>query len=193
MQPSNRFAFKEWAAVCRAVATGRQTVLFRKGGIHERRGQFAVEHDEFWLFPTRFHQIEDELSEEGRASLAEARKAEPDPGLIALSEYVVVADVLRIEREPDLPRLRPFHVYADRVLSERFHYKQPGLTLLVVRAYAQPTSMTIPDSPHFAGCRSWVDLPAELSTAGLRPVLDDRTFERVRSDVRAAVQGTAVA
>src|SRR5687768_2857709 len=100
MQPSNRFAFKDWAAVCRAVAAGRQTVLFRKGGIHERRGRFAVEHDEFWLFPTRFHQAEDELSEEGRAFLAAARG--PEAGLIAFSEYVVVTDAFRIEREADL-------------------------------------------------------------------------------------------
>ncbi|HEX6986195.1 MAG TPA: DUF1802 family protein [Planctomycetaceae bacterium] len=193
MQTSNRFAFKEWAAVCRAVAAGRQTVLLRKGGIHERRGRFAVEHDEFWLFPTRFHQSDEELSDEGRGFLAEARATEPEAGFVRLSEYVTVADVLRIEREEVLPALRSFHVYADRVLSDRFRYKQPGLTLLVVRAFAVATPVTIPDSPHFAGCRSWVDLPAEIATSGLRPALDDATFGRLRGEVRSAVETTATA
>lgn len=193
MQPSSRFAFKEWAAVCRAVAAGRQTILIRKGGIHERRNRFAVEHDEFWLFATKFHQCETEFSSEGGPFLAEAKASDAGPGLIPLPAYVVATDVLRLDREEILPALRSYHIYGDRVLAERFHYRQPGLTLLVVRACTPPNPIVLPDSPHFAGCRSWVDLPSELSTTGLRPALDDATFERLRGEILAAVQGTAVA
>ena len=36
-----RIAFKEWAAVCRALASGRQSLIIRKGGIAEAGGVFA--------------------------------------------------------------------------------------------------------------------------------------------------------
>ena len=47
---------KEWAAVSKALATGRQVVLLRKGGIHEAAGEFEVDHRQFLLFPTYLHQ-----------------------------------------------------------------------------------------------------------------------------------------
>jgi hypothetical protein len=56
LQHENRFAFKEWAAVCTALAAGKQSLIVRKGGIHEGRDGFRVEHGEFWLYPTQFHQ-----------------------------------------------------------------------------------------------------------------------------------------
>ena len=46
MLPENRSALKEWAVVARALGSGRQTLLLRKGGIHERRGEFEVELDQ---------------------------------------------------------------------------------------------------------------------------------------------------
>ena len=49
-------AFKEWAAVCRALADGTQTVILRKGGIAEAGGEFRPEHARFWLYPTHFHE-----------------------------------------------------------------------------------------------------------------------------------------
>ncbi len=49
-------ALKEWAAVCQALAVGRQTILLRKGGIAEGPGGFRAEHDAFWLLPTYFHE-----------------------------------------------------------------------------------------------------------------------------------------
>ena len=63
MRPANEWAFKEWAVVCAALASGRQSVILRKGGIHEGRDGFRVDHREFWLFPTRFHQEPGEVVE----------------------------------------------------------------------------------------------------------------------------------
>jgi hypothetical protein len=56
--------------------------------------------------------------------------------------------------------------------------------------YCLPNPIVIPDSPHFAGCRTWVDLPSEppLSTAGLMPVVTDNEFARQRQAIQAAVQ-----
>src|SRR3982750_2876088 len=51
-----RVGFKEWALVCEALGRGEQSVLLRKGGIAEGRGGFGFRHDEFFLFPTFFHE-----------------------------------------------------------------------------------------------------------------------------------------
>ena len=64
-----RIALKEWGVVCRALATGVQAVLLRKGGISEPGGVFRCEHDEFWLYPTRFHQGAESLTPAGAALL----------------------------------------------------------------------------------------------------------------------------
>ena len=50
---SLKFAYKEWAAICLALAQGKQSLLLRKGGIAEPDGDFQLEQTDFWLLPTR--------------------------------------------------------------------------------------------------------------------------------------------
>jgi len=87
MQSANAIALKEWAAVCAALESGRQTILLRKGGIDEGPRGFRIEYPEFWLYPTQFHQDASQLSDEGRSFLAAAQKNVPAPGRIAVSLY----------------------------------------------------------------------------------------------------------
>ena len=47
--------FKEWQVVCDALASGRQAIILRKGGIHEGRAGFSFAEENFFLFPNRFH------------------------------------------------------------------------------------------------------------------------------------------
>ena len=62
-------ALKEWAVTVRALAEGRQTLLLRKGGIHEESQDFRVIHPEFLLYPTYEHQREELLREEFQPAL----------------------------------------------------------------------------------------------------------------------------
>ena len=39
-----KYAFKEWAVVCRALTEGKQALILRKGGIAETGGRFQLEH-----------------------------------------------------------------------------------------------------------------------------------------------------
>ena len=51
-------ALKEWAAVVAALASGEQTVLFRKGGLRDGGGKtkgFTLQSGRFALFPTNYH------------------------------------------------------------------------------------------------------------------------------------------
>lgn len=178
MQSAHRYAFKEWAVVCEALARGRQTVILRKGGIHEGRAGFRVEHGEFWLFPTRFHQEREEIVVEAHPLLERAIAAEPPEGTVRLQHYAVVREVFHVIDEALLPRLAGLHILSEKTVRQRFHYRTPGLFVLAVRVYRFPDPIEVAESPHFAGCRSWVELPQEVPTAGLEAVLSDEQFER---------------
>ena len=47
-------------------------------------------------------------------------------------------------------------------------------------------AVEIPVWPELAGCHSWVELPEPLSTAGLRPVIDDDEFAARLAEIRRA-------
>ena len=183
MQPENQFAFKEWAVVCAALASGRQTLILRKGGIHEGREGFRVEHREFWLFPTGFHQKRDDVIPDAWQLLEEVQSRGQSPQ-IELSMYAVVEEVHHLTDRAALSHLSGQHVWSEATVEQRFDYRNPGLFALVVRVFRRPTPFQIADSPHFAGCKSWVDLPAALPTSDLQPVLDDASFDRQRHKIQ---------
>ena len=183
MQRETRFALKEWAVVCAALASGRQTLILRKGGIHEGREGFRVEHREFWLFPTGFHQQRDEIIPEAWPLLDEL-EFRGEPRGLELALYAVVEDVQQVLDRLALARLTGRHVWSESTVEQRFNYRTPGLFALTVRIYRRQTPIEIADSPHFAGCKSWVDLPAALPTSGLQPVLDDATFDCQRREIQ---------
>ena len=183
MQPESRIAFKEWAVVCAALASGRQTLILRKGGIHEGREGFRVEHREFWLFPTGFHQKHDDVVSEVWPLLDEVQ-SRGQPSEIELSLYAVVEEVRHILDRAALVRLSGQHVWSEATVEQRFDYRTPGLFALVVRVFRQPTPFSMVDSPHFAGCKSWVELTSALPTSDLQPVLDDATFGHQQNKIQ---------
>jgi hypothetical protein len=191
MHAANRFAFKEWAVICAALGAGRQSLILRKGGIHEGRDGFRVEHSEFWLFPTNFHQADDDLTEDYRDLWETVRRNPPLAETISLRLYAVVEQAVELADEAALPRLTGLHGWSERAIRERFHYKRPGLFALLVRVFELPDELPLPNAPHFAGCRSWVELPDPLPTSNLRPVLSDAEHAARRDLLRERLlQGT---
>jgi hypothetical protein len=187
MLPSTSIAFKEWSVICAALGAGRQSIIVRKGGIDEGREGIRIAHGEFWLFPTLFHEAAEKLTADARPFL-ELTECEVRPtGMIPLSHYASVSDVVELRDEALLPRLDGLHVWSPRTIGERFHYRRPGLFVLIVRTYSLTPPLLIPDSPHFAGCRTWVELPAPLETAGLQPILSDAEFHAAREQVVRAL------
>ncbi|HLJ10983.1 MAG TPA: DUF1802 family protein [Planctomycetaceae bacterium] len=187
MLSSNHVAFKEWAAVCAALGDGWQTLIVRKGGLHEGGEGFRVAHREFWLFPTYAHEAAAALDETAVSLVDRALSERPPSGSLRFAHYAVVSDVFDVRDEAALPRLAGLHVWSARTIDERFHYREPRLFVLIVRIYALAEGHLIPDSVHFAGCRSWVELPVELSTAGLIPVLSDSEFARRQRQIELAL------
>ena len=49
-------ALKEWSIVCKALESGKQSILLRKGGILEYKNGFEVSQKIFLFYPTLEHQ-----------------------------------------------------------------------------------------------------------------------------------------
>ncbi|WP_250846865.1 DUF1802 family protein [Aquisphaera insulae] len=168
-------AFKEWDGVCRALLEGRQSLLVRKGGIEEDGGVFRPEHPDFWLYPTHVHQAEQGLSESwGTRRAGPVPRPEDPVPITGLAHVELVARVTDLER---LATLMPHHVWTEETILKRYHYRQPGLWVLVVRVYRRPTATTLIPTPEQLGCKSWVSLPDPIETSGVMPVLDDSDWK----------------
>lgn len=171
-------ALKEWHAVARALASGRQCVLLRKGGIHETEGVFQAEHDRFVLFPTWLHQKVDWIKSDDRGEAVE-RTAEPDE--LPIDTWAEITDVVRVPNRPAMDALADQHIYLPPLIDMRFDYKPHNpLYLLIVRAWRLPAARTIANTAAYAGCRSWVPLGEAIDTNGSTPALADAAYERRR-------------
>src|SRR4051794_5007251 len=168
---SLQVALKEWATVCRALETGRQMILLRKGGILEAIGGFELEHPQFLLFPTYLHQNLGMLKPDAHAGF-EPHTAEPQR--IMLSSAGVVTDIVRLQSRAQMDALDQEHVWTPPLIDMRFNYRPANpLYLLFVRAHRLPQPVTIENTPEYAGCKSWVPLKESVTTAGATPALDD--------------------
>ncbi len=174
-------AFKEWAGVCLALASGRQSVIVRKGGIAEGPGGFLPEHPAFWLYPTFVHEAEQGL----KSGLSLPRLA--DELTIAIDTLIVVESVSRVDDMETLDGLTNLHVWTGETIRQRFNYRKPGLWVLGVRAYRRPESWIFPVTPAQLGCKSWVTLESALSTSGLVPTRTDTESAEDRDRLATAL------
>lgn len=186
MEERSRAALKEWAAVEQVLAAGHSTVLLRKGGIRERKRDFEVDHREFWLFPTHYHQNPHELRPGFEWALESGRAATPGGDTVRIEHYAVVEEALRVDDLGVLQRLDGLHPLDGATVESRFHYRdRPYLHLLLLRVHRMPEPYVIPNTLDYEGCISWVELDEPLGTAGAIPVLDDIEFAAARDEVVA--------
>ena len=173
-------AYKEWSIVCDALGDARQHVLLRKGGIAEDREGFRFKHDEFCLFPTWFHaQAEKTVPGPHAASTA------PRSGEIEIRYFARAAWTGQITDWNAILRLSPYHVWTEEVLRQRF--EQDGvkaLHLAVVRVSRLEPGWILPDSPAWAGCRSWVELPDLPPQTRCVPVCSTLRHQKICAEIR---------
>ena len=153
-----RTAFKEWAVICRALASGRQDVILRKGGIVEPGGAFRPEHSRFLLLPTFLHQSAESLVPEARDLLERIDDDRPPDSSVVFAHVAFVRAAHRITDRRALDDFRHRHVWAESVVDERFHRWQDELHLLEVAVTPLPSPVTLPWQESYGGCRSWVEL-----------------------------------
>lgn len=174
--------FKEWATVCEALGSGRQSVILRKGGIAEGRDGFAFRHREFFLFPTFFHeQIE-------KIRMHNAELPEVNESQVTLRFFAKVEHALTIESWSVAAALAPFHILQESVVRERFEDERGiGIHVAFVRVFRIEPEWILPNEKSYGGCRSWVHLPDAPAALRFQPVVDDDANAELRERFLASV------
>lgn len=179
--------FKDWALVCAALGLGRQSIILRKGGIAEGRDGFRFKHEQFFLFPTQYHQQSAMVRPEALRDLR-PEPAAPE-GTVQIRLFFALEFAVWVDDWMTLERLAPFHVWREEVVRDRFHYdEQTGLQCAFGRVSRLETLWSFPDRPGYGGCRSWINLPEPPSDAHAVPVLGDNGHAERAAEVRAILQ-----
>ena len=166
----SNYGFKEWKVVCDAIGSGRQDIIFRKGGIHEGREGFSFKHEAFYLFPTLFHAQEDFVTEgtvegNGGSEGDTQRKTEWQVGDELEIEYFCTAkSAITLEDWDAVCAYSSRHIWTESTIRERFDWEGKGMASgsihvveLNVEKLATPWKLTY--EKKYGGCRSWIDLP----------------------------------
>lgn len=171
-------AFKEWAIAVSALAEGQTIMLLRKGGIREASKQFQVKQQQVWLYPTCEHQKLNLLKPQYSTQVREVTSGW-HPATVEIQSYGEITHVLRVDDWETLQRLEPYHVWNERMISDRFKWKpQQPLTILLLRVANLPTPVTIPYDESYGGCKSWIDLVQPISLQELKPVLTTDVYQQ---------------
>ena len=184
---SESIGFKEWQVVCDALASGRQSILLRKGGIHEGRQGFSFAHESFFLFPTRFHALADQVREGEVKVLPEWQPGD----VIRITHHAEALWAVTLTDWEKVAGLEPLHIYSEQTVRDRFDWEGKGMAsgsihLALVRVRELATPWEFPYEANYGGCRSWVNLPEP--PAGwkdrARPVLADEAVAALDQNLK---------
>jgi hypothetical protein len=177
-------ALKEWSAAVHAMLDGRQTVLLRKGGIHEKR--FTLDSPHFLFFPTVAHSHAERVRPEHRDLLEPAAHDSTETEIV-LRAGAKVVDAIEVNRPDGLKALAPLHIWtSESVRTDRLDFRpKHRLTVLVIQVSPLAEPERLRRMPEYAGCTSWVPLP--VNPMWSTPVHDDATLRDVAARVRASV------
>lgn len=158
-------AFKEWQVVCDALASGRQKLILRKGGIHEGREGFAWKHEQFVLFPTRFHAQQEGVRSEDWARFGGEELGEWQEGdVVPIQWQCQVTKALTLDSWEEVQALSEQHIWTEEVVRQRFDWEMKGMkgrSLHVAFVDVVPISGVfdvVYTKRCHGGCRSWLGL-----------------------------------
>jgi hypothetical protein len=174
-----RIAFKEWAIVVDALGCGEQILILRKGGIREARDGFRLEHSQFLLFPTLFHQQRESVTLAAQERFDQIARLLPPPEIVRLEFFAKVVEAQELQSLSMAEALRGQHCWRDDVIVQRFDWgKARNIFALGVRVFRLPKAIELPMLPIYGGCKSWVELEHDIPTAGATPVLTQPAFDQ---------------
>ena len=171
-----RVGFKEWAVVVDALGRGDQILILRKGGISEGTSGFQMEHDRFVLFPTLFHQQREYVIPEAQTRY-DTLAPKLSPSMVRLEFFATVIDWRLIDSLETALSMRGQHVWRDEIVKERFERGSRSLYAMALRVFRLAVPVDVPMTPHYGGCKSWVELDTPISATGAQPVLTEKDFQ----------------
>jgi len=182
-------AFKEWAIICDTLGSGKQSLILRKGGIHEGKKGFRFEHEKFALFPTRFHEQEQSVRVDTKEAVIP--KTEYEIGEIVPIQYWAKIDsIWNLSQWKSIEALNEFHIWDEQLILDRYHWGQtkddpPSISAALVRAFRFEDILKVPYEKKYGGCRSWVNLPmlTEDQETKSVPILNDIEFGELKKSI----------
>lgn len=183
-------ALKEWGAVAHALLDGRQTLLLRKGGIHERAFAVDEEAGRFVVFPTVAHSHAERVRPEHAELLGPgAADVEEAEGTFVVRCGLTVVDVVAVARPEGLDEIADLHIWtAESIRADRLDFRpRHPLQALVVRAFELPQPVRLRRVDAYGGCKSWVDLPLAWDGVTGRQVHSPGRLAQDAERVRRAV------
>ena len=183
---TERTALKEWAVMVDALGAGDIIAIVRKGGLRDRHG-FSLRHSRFVLYPTRFHQSTDQLSESLVSRVERSHAAMEPEGRVRI-EYVAHAAVsFPVTDVARLAAVRHELGLSLAALRSRFFYREPGVTLALLRVQRLRVPVVVPELRRYAGCVSWLELDDEIpcDSGDVTPAMSEPEFQQRLDDVRA--------
>ncbi len=183
-----RTAFKEWGIVVDALGRGEQILILRKGGISEGRGGFQIEHSQFFLFPTLFHQQRESVVAAAQERYDRIAPHFPSPEIVRVEFFADVAAWRQLESLSAAETLRGQHCWRDEVIAQRFDWgKAKNIFAIALRVHRLPLAIELPMSPAYSGCKSWVEFDKDIPTNGALPVLEQPAFDQKLNQFLAAL------
>ena len=183
-------ALKEWAVAIDALTNGDTILLLRKGGIREQGFTIApstIEKPQIWLYPTYEHQKPHLLKPEYASQVVPVESGW-HPDTVNIRSQACITHAYEVTDPAIVEALLPFHIWTADFVAERLKWKaRSPLTVLLLRVYALPMARSIPYSAAYGGCKSWINLQTELSTA-VAPVLEDAAYQARVKAVQIALQ-----
>ena len=175
-----------------ALGRGEQIVILRKGGISEGRGGFQVDHPEFLLFPTLFHQQRQSVLPDAQQRYDAIAPHFPAVEKLRIEFLAKVAEWRRVDALADAERLRGQHIWRDEVIADRFEWgRAKNIFAIAVRVLRLPRAIELPMAPSYGGCKSWIELERDVEVRGATPVLDDKAFAAKLAQFTGALEAAA--
>jgi hypothetical protein len=172
-----RHAFKEWAIIVDALMRGEQIIILRKGGLIEGPGGFQVEHPEFLLFPTLFHQQRESVLPEAQRRFDEIAHRMPEQAVVRLECFARVEAWQKLETLSAAYALRGLHIWRDDVIETRFDWGHSReIYVMAVRIFRLAAPVELPMRESYGGCKSWIELAQDINTVDAHAVLNDAAF-----------------
>lgn len=171
-------ALKEWAIIIAALEKGTQTVLLRKGGIHEGRSGFHIDHSAFWFYPTYDHQSLEFIRPEFHTDLSPSIEPQLESEALPLPLFATVENISVISKADQMHRLESLHVYTEGFIEKRLAYKpERPLYLCLIRVHKPVPIPAIQVHRRYAGCVSWVPLAESCRCDSISPVLNNEELQ----------------
>ena len=175
-------AFKEWAAIVRALLAGEQILDLRKGGIREPGRHFGLEATRVWLYPTLEHQQVELLKPPYRRWIEEAPPETAGAHApITIEGWADIVGVAELTDPDDLAKIDGKFIWTLDYAASRLKWKKRDpLWVLAMRAHRLDDPITVEWREEYGGCTSWVTLdglPDDPASLPSEPALSDGAFE----------------